>query len=295
MLSGNLVGFALLLLAKWAVSLSQEYQGAIIDPSLILIPLAIGIVCAFFWVPLKLGSFEWVGYSLITTAIGVVGASRVLHEGTVCLVIVSPLLYFAVIAGVALGRIWFRKDRGKLNLCLSPLFAFLVLGEVFTRSDREGIVTDEIIIHAPAAKVWPHVTTFPEIAATPRYWLFHLGLPMPMSTSSAGDFVGAHRECVFSGGAIFKETVAEIDPGAKLTFDIVESPSDPELIGHLSAHRGQFILRENGDGTTTLTGSTWYTLHVRPLWYFDWWTKEIFSAVHLRVMEHVRSLSESPA
>ncbi len=84
----------------------------------------------------------------------------------------------------------------------------------------------------------------------------------------------------------------ELVPLEKLTFEIVESPRDPELVGHLTAHRGQFLLRGNADGTTTLAGSTWYTLHVRPLWYFDLWTHHIFRAVHLRVMEDIRRRAE---
>ena len=46
------------------------------------------------------------------------------------------------------------------------------------------------------------------------------------------------------------------------------------------------------DGTTTLIGRTWYTLQVRPAFYFDWWTHDIFRAVHLRVMKHIQQLSE---
>jgi hypothetical protein len=64
------------------------------------------------------------------------------------------------------------------------------------------------------------------------------------------------------------------------------------LIGHITPSRGQFLLRDNGDGSTTLVGSTWYSLHVRPLWYFDWWTEQIFRAVHLRVMNDIRQRAE---
>ena len=55
-----------------------------------------------------------------------------------------------------------------------------------------------------------------------------------------------------------------------------------------------FVDRNNGDGTTTLVGRTWYTLHVRPAPYFDWWTHDILSAVHLRVMEDIRRRAEAP-
>ena len=83
-----------------------------------------------------------------------------------------------------------------------------------------------------------------------------------------------------------------ISPARLLTFEIVEQPSNPELLGHLTLHRGQFQLIENNDGTTTLIGRSWYTLHMRPLWYFDWWTRDVTSHVHLRVMEHIKALSE---
>jgi hypothetical protein len=140
--------------------------------------------------------------------------------------------------------------------------------------------------------VWPHVLAFKPIPDPPGYWLFRIGLPYPMETTNAGDFVGAHRSCQFSGGAAFEERIAEIEPQRRLTFDIVEMPADPELLGHLDAHRGQFELHDNGDGTTTLIGRTWYSLHVRPAWYFDWWTHEIFGAVHMRVLRNIKRLAE---
>jgi hypothetical protein len=169
----------------------------------------------------------------------------------------------------------------------------MVAGEPTLRGTHIGVVTDEIRIAAPSSKVWPHVLAFPEIPDAPNYWLFRVGLPYPVETTNGGDFVGADRACRFSGGVVFKEKVAELVPGKLLTFDIVEMPQDPELTGHLEAHRGQFELRDNGDGTTTLIGRTWYSLHVRPVGYFDWWTHDIFGAVHLRVMKHIQRLAES--
>jgi len=259
---------------------------------LVLIPFAIGLTAAWVWKPLNLGIGRCVFYSFLCALVGLAGAWLVLREGIICLLIVSPLLYVFLLAGALTGRVWFRTDRHRLNLSLFPLLALITIGEPMTRANQQAVVEDQILIHAPPAKVWPHVTSFPEIAAKPRFWLFRLGLPRPMATTCAGDFVGADRRCIFSGGAVFSETVAEIKPLEKLTFDIVELPPDPELIGHLTPSRGQFELRDNHDGTTTLIGRTWYSLHVRPLWYFDWWTWHIFQAVHLRVMENVREQAE---
>jgi hypothetical protein len=270
----------------------QNYIVVIVYPNLLIIPFVIGLAAAWFWRPLNLSIGRCALHSLSCTVLGLAGAWLIFREGTICLIIISPLLYPLLLAGALAGRIWFRADRTKLNLSLVPVLALVIAAEPLTRADKQGVATDEILIHAPPAKVWPHITSFPEISTASKFWLFRLGLPRPMATTCAGDYVGAERRCIFSGGAVFQETVAEIASNEKLTFDIVGSPADPELIGHLTAHRGQFELRDNHDGTTTLVGRTWYSLHVRPGWYFDWWTRQIFRAVHLRVMENVREQSE---
>jgi hypothetical protein len=207
-------------------------------------------------------------------------------------VIVSPALYVFILCGVLLGRIWFHPNYSKLQLTIFPLLALVTLGESLYHSEQQAVVTDRIVIHAPAAKVWPHVLAFPEIPDRPDYWIFRLGLPYPTQTTNGGNFVGADRQCIFSNGIVIKERVAEFVPNEKLTFDVAEQPADPEAYGHITLHRGQFVLQDNHDGTTTLTGSSWYTLHVRPRWYFDLWTRDMSRAVHLRVMNHIKRLSE---
>ena len=269
------------------------YWGLLGLPSFFLIPLLGGLLASYLWRRLEptIGGIAF--NTFLMTLLALLGATIIFHEGAICLLIVAPLFYAMVLAGALIGRTWFKIDPTRLQISILPLLALVVLGEPFTRTDQVSVVTDEIVIHAPSSKVWPQVTTFPEILSSPDFWLFRLGLPYPMATTSAGDFVNAERRCIFNHGAVFKERVAEFVPFEKLTFDIVELPPDPELIGHLTPHRGQFVLRNNGDGTTTLIGSTWYTLHVRPLWYFDWWTQHIFRAVHLRVMEDIRRRAEA--
>jgi len=262
-------------------------------PSLFFVPLFGGLLASYLWRRLNPTIGQIAFTTFLMTLFALMGAAVFFQEGLICLVIAAPLFYGMVFAGALCGRVWFKIDRSRLQVSVLPLLALAILAEPVGRTDQVDVVTDEILIHASPTKVWPHVTAFPEIPASPGFWLFRLGLPYPVATTSAGGFVGAERRCIFSHGAVFKETVAEFMPSEKLTFDIVESPPDPELIGHLTPHRGQFLLRDNGDGTTTLIGSTWYTLHVRPLWYFDRWTRHIFSAVHLRVMEDIRRRAEA--
>jgi len=262
-------------------------------PSLLIIPFCIGVVASWVWKPLRLETGAVVLHSFFCTCLGLYIAAIFLHEGVICLVIVSPILYAGVLIGALFGRIWFRPNRDRFNICVVPLLVIMVATELAMRAPETSVVTDEIRVVAPPATVWPHVLAFKTIPEPPAYWLFRIGLPYPTETTNDGNFVGADRACRFSGGAVFKEKVTEIEPGRKLTFAIVEMPADPELLGHLDARRGQFELRDNGDGTTTLIGRTWYSLHVGPAWYFDWWTQNIFSAVHLRVMRNIKQLAES--
>jgi hypothetical protein len=233
-------------------------------------------------------------HSFCCSLLGLGVGAVVFREGWICLIILFPILYCGTLAGALAGRLFFRKDWDRLNMCAAPVLAIVVLAEPAVRAPHNSVVTDELRIDATPEKVWPHVLAFGPIPERPHFWLFRIGLPYPVETTNAGNFPGADRSCKFSGGAEFREKVVDLEPARRLTFDVVEMPADPELIGHLDAKRGRFELRDNRDGTTTLVGSTWYSLHVRPAWYFDWWTHRIFRAVHLRVMANVKRLAETP-
>lgn len=297
--AGVCLVYALLAETRWAGNIFGRGDAAAVAmavvfglPSFILVPMLGGVVASYFWKTVQPGIGKTALGTLAVTFLAMVGAAVIWREGVICLLIVSPLFYLMVFAGALLGRIWFRHSPSRMHVTILPLLAMLAFGEPLARSDRTGVVVDEIRIKAPLAKVWPQLASFPAIPAPPRFWMFRLGLPYPVETTSEGDFVGAGRRCIFSGNMVFEEKVVACVPGADLTFDIIGLPRHPELIGHITPSRGQFLLRDNGDGTTTLVGSTWYTLHVRPLWYFDWWTHRIFRAVHLRVMEDVRQRAE---
>jgi hypothetical protein len=288
------IGGALLFAVTWFVGAyrDRDISALVAWPNFFLIPFLVGLIAAWFWRRLDRSlaiSFLDAFWILL---VSLAAAAIILREGVVCLVIVSPLVYVFLWTGILVGRLVFRPDYSKLQLTIFPLLALITLGESLYHSEQQAAVSDRILIHAPPAKVWPHVLAFPEIPDPPDYWIFRLGLPYPTQTTNGGNFVGADRQCIFSNGVLIKERVAEIIPNEKLTFDVAEQPPDPEAYGHITLYRGQFVLQDNHDGTTTLIGSSWYTLHVRPRWYFDLWTRDMTRAVHLRVMNHIRRLSE---
>jgi hypothetical protein len=263
--------------------------------SLFAVPIGMGIFAAYFWSKFAVRVWQIFAFSLVTTAVAVLGAYLFFNEGYICLLIASPLVLLLIVVGATIGHRTFAARFDRLNAFVLPLVFIAMVADAGLRTSRAGVVVDELVVKASAAEVWKHVVAFPKITARPTYWLNRIGLPAPSETTCAGAFVGADRACIFTNGLVFKERISELERERLLTFDIVEQPRDPELLGHLDLHRGQFELRPNADGTTTLIGRSWYTLHVRPHWYFDWWTRDITREVHLRVMRHIKALAENGA
>ncbi len=284
----NLFAFALIGIS----STSHWTNGVMVYSEFVLTPLLMGIISAWFW---RREGFSWgqlIGRSCISGAVAILLSALFLKEGSICLIIVSPLLFGFMITGAFIGRYMFRKNNQRLNISLVSLLFVLYVADTLSTHHYENMVADQMVIHAPASEVWKHVVAFQPIRQKENFWLFQLGMPSPKATTVEGHFVGANRKCIFSNGYIFDEKIVTYDENNDLTFDITGQPRDPEIMGHIDILRGQFLLKDNGDGTTTLTGNSWYRLYVFPIWYYDIWAKSITRNVHLRVMEHIKKLSE---
>ena len=257
-----------------------------------ILPIIMGLISAYHWQKLNLGSKKKLKYSVYTCLILLVMSAFSIGEGYICLLIVSPLVYVCIITGVFIGKFIYEKKNNKLNMSIGTLLFVLFIGDAFSNHEHKRMITDEIIIHATPEKVWSHVVAFEPITEPPQYWLLQIGMPKPIATTVEGYYAGAGRKCIFNDGILFKEKMVVFDPGKDLTFDITEQPNDPEILGHIEITRGQFLLKANPDGTTTLQGNSWYSLLVFPSWYYDLWAESITRNVHIRVMEHVKYLSE---
>lgn len=286
--AGTAIALSVLVGKRWEWSASL----AIVNVS--LIPPLIGLVSAWCWRRLPLTVGELSLHSLWLAGVGLAGAAVVFKEGAICLLMAAPFYGLVLLMSVQVGYRLFRRDPGRIEVSLLPLFMIgMVVESRLAPSPERDVFTDMLHINAPPAAVWPHVVSFAPIPAPPDFWCFRLGLPYPVETPPGGDAVGRERWCVFSDGVVFKERVTAFEPGRLLRFDIVSQPDHPELLGHFETHWGGFELLPEPDGTTTLVGHSSYTLLTRPRWYFDLWTRHLGRAVHMRVMENARRLAES--
>jgi hypothetical protein len=285
-----LIAFALAyFVANW-----NESAGSILSFSeFVLVPIGMGIIAMKYWMMTRKRLVALLPYAILNTIIGILLSAFFMGEGYICLIIVSPLILGFMWTGVVLGKYVLPKDRTTLKASTLSVLVFLFLYDTFSEHNYTNAVTDQVSIHAPGHRVWKYVAAHPVNSSEADYWLFTVGLPRPMQSTATGDTVGSERKCIFSNGAIFDELVVESERDSIFTFDILKQPEDPEIIGHIEILRGQFILKENADGTTTLIGKSWYKLRVYPVWYYDLWAEDITRKVHMRVMEHIKALAEN--
>jgi hypothetical protein len=290
----NLAALVIISVSKFIFQENANGPIILIYSEFIIIPAFMGIISAWFWKDLSLTGKTLSWYSCLNGLIAIILSFIFLREGMICLLIVSPLIFSFVIAGAFLGRAMFKRNDQTLNVSVISLLVFFFITDSLSDHQYVNMVSDQIIINAPPSKIWNNVVSFKRIRQPNRYWLFRTGMPSPIESTVEGHYKGARRKCIFSNGYIFDERIAVYEPDQNLTFDIVNQPRDPEIMGHIDIQRGQFILKDNGDGTTTLIGNSWYKLYVFPIWYYDLWAESITRNVHLRVMQHIKELSEQP-
>ncbi|PYV04269.1 MAG: hypothetical protein DMG26_07885 [Acidobacteria bacterium] len=163
-------------------------------------------------------------------------------------------------------------------------------------------VRTAITVAATPEQVWKHVVTFSELPE-PREWYYRAGLAYPMRARIEGLGPGAIRYCEFSTGP-FVEPIEVWDEPRLLQFRVTENPAPmherspyghiqpKHLHGYLVSERGQFRLTKLANGHTLLEGATWYQHGLWPAEYWKWWSDAIIHRIHLRVLNHVRMLSE---
>lgn len=296
----NVIGLLLLIVLKAVAEQATGIRGLITSSTFILVPVAIGMISAYFWSEADFHIAKMLTLSLLNTGITLTGASLFAGEGIICLLIIAGFIAALVGIGVLIGWLLFKvfkavfgkNTTGTMNVSLAALAIVIIILDTTSAHYHERLVADDLVIAAPKEKVWEYVVAFPRIEAAPEFWLFKTGLPYPVQTTVSARSQGAERKCIFSSGVTFDEVMTAFEPNTDLTFEIVGQPEDPEILGHFQLTKGQFLLKDNGDGTTTLTGNSWYQLKVFPAWYYDLWAESIVREVHLRVMNHIKTLAE---
>jgi uncharacterized membrane protein YhaH (DUF805 family) len=230
-------------------------------------------------------------------------------EGIICLVMAIPIAvtvgFFGGLVGYAIQR---RASFGATTLRVASL-SFVLMPALIVAEYALGQpaplheVKTSIIVKSDPETVWKHVVTFSQLPP-PNEAMFKTGIAYPIRADMHGEGAGAVRYCVFSTGA-FVEPITVWDEPRLLRFDVSDQPPTmeewsfwsnvhpPHLKNYLLVQEGQFELRPLPDGTTLLEGTTWYRNRFWPSAYWHLWSDRIINTIHLRVLQHIKTLAEN--
>jgi hypothetical protein len=239
-----------------------------------------------------------------------VGAGLILFalEGVICLIMAAPIAFVVASIGGGLGyavqkSFHWRAESPKLFCSILTLVP-LAMGLEHAVSPTLPLleVKSSVIVNASPENVWRNVVSFAELPP-PTEMIFKLGVAYPIRAEISGCGVGAVRHCNFSTGP-FVEPIEVWDEPRLLKFSVTQNPEPMQewtpyrevhpahLDGYLESRAGQFRLVPLSDGRTLLEGTTWYYHHLWPADYWQFWSDHIIHTIHLRVLNHVKQLSE---
>ncbi|MGZ3453436.1 MAG: DUF805 domain-containing protein [Polyangiales bacterium] len=232
-----------------------------------------------------------VAYALLTQLVATLVLIAFAWEGIACIVMAMPILGGLTILGAVVGHMSARHRTGfraeALSIALLP--ALVAVDAQRGPDPQDFAVVSEVRIAAPPEVVWKNVVSFPPISAPPKP-IFAI-VAMPLEAKIDGKDPGATRRCVFTNGT-FYEPIKVWDEPRELTFGVAAQPGN--LDPYIDVTKGQFLLTRNDDGSTSLRGTTWYRLKVHPSAYWKVWSDTFLHAIHMRVLDHVKDISEHP-
>jgi uncharacterized membrane protein YhaH (DUF805 family) len=230
-------------------------------------------------------------------------------EGAICLLMASPIALVIASMGALVGWAIQRRPTkpGESTLIRLSIFLFLpfLMGAEYAAAPGAPLfaVRSSVTIQAPPEVVWRNVVSFSKLP-DPTELLFLSGIAYPVRAKIYGCGAGAVRHCIFSTGP-FIEPIEVWDRPRLLRFSVSSQPQPmfewsfhkhldpPHLDGFLTSRQGQFLLTPLAGGGTKLEGTTWYQHHMWPASYWRIWSDGIIHQIHLRVLRHIKGLSES--
>jgi len=285
------VGFALIHVGSYGITL------------FVLFPLFLGALASWVFQPVSGGRAA--GWGALAALLALLSFLLLGAEGAACIAMAAPL---ALPLGALGGWLVYRGGSSKAASRSMTMLLFMppaTLTWDATAPPPVFQVRTSIEIAAPPEQVWKYVVAFPQLPE-PQEWYFRAGLGYPTQTRIDGSGPGAARYCDFSTGS-FKEQVEVWDAPRLLRFRVTESAAPmrewspygeivtKHLHGYFISREGQFQLTRLPNNHTLVEGISWYQHGLWPAEYWRWWSDAIIHRIHMRVLTHIKTLSEEDA
>jgi len=280
---------------------------------MLFLPLAMGFVTIFV-IERRQVQPVWIWFLLPWVTVGAAEAAMMaaLWEGTICIVMFTPIaLVAASLGGVAAGLImrFVRSRRSKSATLACVLFFPILLSPIeprFLAHQEARRVENVIDIQAPPATVWRNIERVPRIATSELQpsWSHSIGFPDPVEATLSAEGIGGVRHATFQGGVLFIETIDVWDPERRLGFSIrAQADQIPPTtfdehvtVGgrYFDVLHGEYMLEPLPNGRTRLHLTSRSRVSTDFNWYAHLWTDAVMSDLQRRILFVVRNRSERP-
>lgn len=254
------------------------------------------------------GFYWWIPAALV--ALVDAGATWFLHEGVICLIMLSPIWLASGWAGAFIMRSQRRQARRhrtlQSSLLIIPLLAGVVEAEI-PRPNEQVELTRTILIEATPEDIWPFAVANPSISPSEGRWtITHnlIGLARPRATVMAGSGVGAVRTAYWGDHINFEERITQWSPGQRLgwRFRFTNSSLQDYTDRHISPDgpflkidSGDYTLRRVSADTTALTLRTRYIARTHVNLYARLWGELLLGDTEDNILTIIKDRAEARA
>jgi hypothetical protein len=304
------VAFAFALGVYWLIDAARPDTGLISFTFLLILPTVVSAFIAYVadpWGERSKGFYRMIPVWLILAVVAT--SVVVLREGTICILMLSPLWFGASMLGVTLMYRWRggkTKDYSSVfssSLLVIPLIA-MQAEPYIPLPQATATVTRSIVVDAPPAKIWPLLRGIPDVRPGEGQWNLSqdiFGVPRPVGAQLFGEGIGADRRANWSNDVRFREQVIDWQPGERIgwrfIFDQIDGWkfTDRHLMpdsAYFKVTTGGYRMEPMGDGRTRLIIHTDYWMQTPVNAYSRLWGELFLGDVENNLLALVKGRAE---
>lgn len=309
-----LSGFALALAIAFSAFLlfSASRTGSIWFASLWFLALLPAVLCALICYIGDPDRTRTVGfYWLMPVVLGLIvclASFYVLHEGVICIVMLSPVWLASGWAGAFVMRSRRHRQGRTLqsSFLIIPLVAAMVEAQLPIPHETVSL-SRTIVVRAAPADIWPYAVSSRDIGHHEGRWTIShnmIGIPRPRESSVVGSGVGAVRTAYWGDHINFEERIVTWAPGRKLGWDFnftnssVQDYTDKHISPDgefLKIDSGDYVLRPISPDLTEVTLTTRYVAKTHVNLYAKLWGELMMGDIQDNVLTIIKTRAERDA
>jgi hypothetical protein len=225
------VAFAFALGVYLLIDAARPDTGLVSFTFLLILPTVVSAFIAYVADPWGTRSKRFYYLIPVWLILAVIAISIiVLREGTICILILSPLWFGASMLGVSLMFRW-RGGKDKADYSSTFSSSLLALPLIAMQAEPHialpqttATVTRSIVVDAPPSKIWPLLRGIPDVRPNEGAWNMSqdlFGIPRPVGAQLFGEGIGAERRANWSNNVRFREQVIDWAPGARIGWQFI--------------------------------------------------------------------------